>query len=128
VKQLQPLHLKLFEYDERFQIYGFDFQHFDYSNANEADYLDEYAGTMDLLVVDPPFLSEECVEKFAKIVSKMSKPTSKIIMCSGKMVQEWVEKHMNLKLCNFQPEHERNLGNEFASYANFNLDEVVGVQ
>ena len=125
VKRLQPLNLKLFEYDERFSRYGTDFQVYDYSKADNHMYLEEYSGEFDLILVDPPFLSEECIEKVSKTITKMLAKNGKLVLCSGKAVRVWAEKYMNLKICMFQPEHERNLGNEFASYANFDLDEII---
>lgn len=115
----------MFEFDTRFSRYGDGFVHYDYNLADNEGYLDNFTQSFDLIIIDPPFLSEECSLKTAKITKKLAKPTSKLILCSGKTVQEWAEKYFGLKLCGFQPQHERNLGNEFASYANFDLDDYV---
>lgn len=82
----------------------------------------EYYNSFDVIIVDPPFLSEECLQKVGNIVKNLGKPNTKTILNSGKTVELWAETFMNLKVCNFKPEHERNLGNEFCSFANFNLD------
>lgn len=118
--------VNLFEFDERFVAYGSDYVHFDYNHATTADYLQEFNGLYDLIVVDPPFLAEECIEKMSHIVRRLCKPdTGKVILCSGQVVAEWAQRFMGLQRCAFHPEHERNLGNEFASYANFDLDGFI---
>lgn len=81
----------------------------------------------DLIIADPPFLSEECITKVTKIIKNLLKPEAKIIFCSGEVVESWLTANLNIKKCNFRPEHERNLGNEFVSYANFNLDNFVKI-
>lgn len=115
----------LFEYDQRFASIGEDFKHFDYNRATEDDYLEEYRKSFDLIIADPPFLSEECIEKMGIIVRKIAKDDCKTVLCSGYAVKEWAKKFLGLDICKFEPQHERNLGNEFASYANFDLDSVL---
>ncbi|XP_050078420.1 protein-lysine N-methyltransferase CG9154 [Anopheles maculipalpis] len=115
----------LFEFDERFASYGDNFQQYDYNRAYDAGYMDAFADKFDLIIADPPFLSEECIEKIGAIVKKISKQNAKIVLCSGAVVQEWAKEHLGVRLCQFRPEHERNLGNEFHSYANFDLDSIL---
>lgn len=59
------------------------------------------------------------------IVRKIAKDDCKTVLCSGYAVKEWAKKFLGLDICKFEPQHERNLGNEFASYANFDLDSVL---
>ncbi|XP_055639104.1 protein-lysine N-methyltransferase CG9154 [Toxorhynchites rutilus septentrionalis] len=117
----------LFEFDERFASIGSDFHHFDYKQALEETYLDDSKECFDLIIADPPFLSEECIEKIGIVVQKIAKNDCKTILCSGYAVRDWAKKFLHLDLCKFEPEHERNLGNQFSSYANFDLDgELAG--
>ncbi|XP_052866230.1 protein-lysine N-methyltransferase CG9154 [Anopheles cruzii] len=115
----------LFEYDERFAFYGEHFRQYDYNRAFEPQYLDEFRHTFDLVIADPPFLSEECIKKIAFIVKKIAKTDGKLVLCSGAVVESWAQQYLAVRLCQFRPEHERNLGNEFCSYANFDLDSVL---
>lgn len=118
--------VRLFEFDRRFSCYGQDFVFYDYNGVtDDPDYLSDYHQQFDIVLMDPPFLSEECISKLAQTVKLISKPTSKLILCSGEVVEEWASKYLGLKKCLFRPEHERNLGNLFASYANFELDELI---
>lgn len=116
----------IFEFDNRFAAYGTDFVHYDYNLAIQSDYLSQFEGFFDLVIADPPFLSSECIEKMSLIIRRITKPdTGKIILCSGQVVAGWAEEFLQLKQTAFHPEHQRNLGNEFSSYANFNLDELI---
>uniref|UniRef100_A0A182Q3A8 Protein-lysine N-methyltransferase n=1 Tax=Anopheles farauti TaxID=69004 RepID=A0A182Q3A8_9DIPT len=118
-------HAILFEFDERFTAYGENFQQYDYNKACDPEYLDKFANHFDLVIADPPFLSEECIEKMGVIIKKIVKQSGKIVLCSGAVVEDWAKQHLGVSLCQFRPEHERNLGNEFRSYANFDLDSIL---
>ncbi|XP_053959138.1 protein-lysine N-methyltransferase CG9154 [Anastrepha ludens] len=124
VKQVHG-NVKIFEFDKRFSVYGDDFVFYDFNSADENGYLEEYKDTFDIIVADPPFLSEECIMKISKIIKKLQKSSTKIIFCSGAIVEPWLTQSLQLKKCSFEPAHERNLGNEFVSYANFELDNYV---
>ncbi|KAH8298184.1 hypothetical protein KR018_010558 [Drosophila ironensis] len=121
-------HVTIFEFDKRFEAYGTDFVHYDFNCvANNPDYLKEHHGQYDLIVADPPFLSQECISKVSEIITKLqrSKDDSKLIFCSGEVVEPWLTACLPVRRCNFHPEHERNLGNLFVSYANFDLDHYI---
>ncbi|XP_053694320.1 protein-lysine N-methyltransferase CG9154 [Sabethes cyaneus] len=115
----------LFEFDQRFEAIGADFIHFDYNKAINDDYMDEFRHAFDLVIADPPFLSEECIQKVSTVIKKIANVDCKIILCSGHAVCDWAFKYLDLNICKFEPHHERNLGNEFISYANFDLDEIL---
>lgn len=116
----------IFEFDQRFAAYGPDFVHYDYNLAPNPDYLSQFSGYFDLVIADPPFLSEECIEKISLIIRKIAESDSgRIVLCSGQVVAGWAAKFLQLRQCAFHPEHERNLGNEFSSYANFDLDALI---
>ncbi|XP_063831188.1 EEF1A lysine methyltransferase 1 isoform X1 [Ostrinia nubilalis] len=113
--------VSLLEYDRRFEVHAPDFIFYDYNTADKLppDVLNSY----DLVVADPPFLSEECITKTSETIKLLSK--DKIVVCTGAIMKENVEKLLDLKLCNFQPHHRNNLANEFSCYANFNLDDIL---
>lgn len=124
VKNVHP-DIKLFEFDTRFSVYQNDFVHYDYNEAHNEHYLKDHYSTYDLLIADPPFLSDECIEKMSVIVKKLLKPGGKILLFSGNVVAPFALKYMKLTQCKYQPEHNRNLGNEFSSFANFQWDDFV---
>ena len=62
LKQLDPasssqIDIKLFEYDERFNIYGSDYVFYDYKQPLEMS--EHFTKYFDLIIADPPFLSDE---------------------------------------------------------------------
>jgi EEF1A lysine methyltransferase 1 len=69
----------LFEYDERFAAYGSDFCFYDYKNPLKVP--PELGGSFDVVVADPPFLSEECLTKTAVTIRFLSK--QKVLLCTG---------------------------------------------
>ncbi|CAH2094851.1 unnamed protein product [Euphydryas editha] len=111
----------LLEYDRRFEVHGTDFIFYDYNTPLKLQ--SDLEHTFDLIVADPPFLSEECIEKTSETIKHLAK--DKIIVCTGAIMKEHVEKLLNLKQCEFQPQHRNNLANEFSCYANFDLDNVL---
>lgn len=118
--------VRLFEYDKRFEVFNDDFVHYDYKEAAvDANYLKEYEDYFDIIIVDPPFLSEECIEAVSTLVNRMRRCDTDVLLCSGDVVAHWANDFMGLEKCEFRPQHERNLANEFRSYANFNLDALV---
>uniref|UniRef100_A0A1L8DCL5 Protein-lysine N-methyltransferase n=1 Tax=Nyssomyia neivai TaxID=330878 RepID=A0A1L8DCL5_9DIPT len=115
----------LFEYDERF-LKGDRCIFYDYTRGKDTEVLGNFHEFFDLVIADPPFLSEECISKTSDILMHVLKSSGRIILCSGVIVAQWAEKFLKLQPCKFHPKHKRNLGNEFASFANFNLDDFIG--
>lgn len=71
--------MKLFEYDDRFAVHGSDFIFYDYKSPLSIPR--ELASSFDLVIADPPFLSEECLTKTAVTIKFLMK--EKIILCTG---------------------------------------------
>ncbi|KAF8778302.1 EEF1A lysine methyltransferase 1 like protein [Argiope bruennichi] len=112
----------LFEYDKRFQDkFPGQFVFYDYKSPLQLD--SKLSSYFDLVIADPPFLSEECLEKFTQTINFLT--DKKVILCTGAIMEEAAKKLLNLQTCNFKPQHEKKLGNEFKCYANFNLDEII---
>ncbi|XP_034834089.1 EEF1A lysine methyltransferase 1 [Maniola hyperantus] len=111
----------LLEYDRRFEVHGSDFIYYDYNSPDKLPADLEH--TFDLVIADPPFLSEECITKISKTIQLLAK--EKIVVCTGAVMKEHAEKLLSLKQCDFKPQHRNNLANEFSCYANFDLDEVL---
>lgn len=117
--------VRLFEYDDRFSAFKDDYVHYDYNDASKEGYLKEYQNYFDIIIADPPFLSEECIHNTSLIIKKLKKSDTDIIVCSGQVVADMIKEYLQLTQCVFRPEHERNLANEFCSYANFELDSFL---
>ncbi|CAG9809831.1 unnamed protein product [Chironomus riparius] len=116
--------VKIFEYDERFKKYENDFVHYDYNLGDSEDYLKEFTGSFDVIILDPPFLSEECLTKSYKIVSRIKNENSLIILNTGSIQRDLAVK-LGLKESNFKPRHKNNLANDFSCFANFDVDKYI---
>ncbi|KAJ3082655.1 EEF1A lysine methyltransferase 1 [Quaeritorhiza haematococci] len=128
--------ITLLEYDKRFDVFGRSYVFFDYSDPPET--LNELNGTrplkhqFDVVVADPPFLSEECLTKTAKTVRWLLKKggdgttadgqengAGRIIFCTGAVMRPLVRRELGARLTAFQPRHKGRLSNEFACYTSY---------
>lgn len=75
----------LLEFDRRFAAYGDEFVFYDYNNplCLPEDLLPQ---SFDIVIADPPYLSEECLSKVALTVKHLTK--GKILLCTGKW--KWI--------------------------------------
>ncbi|BFZ56435.1 Protein-lysine N-methyltransferase efm5 [Savitreella phatthalungensis] len=109
----------VFEHDPRFRVMGRDkFVQYDYKRP--LDVPRELAGTFDRLLVDPPFLSDECQVKAATTARFLLKKGDKgqrggrAIICSGAKVRELLLKLYAAKETVFEVRHNRDqLSNDF---------------
>ncbi|KAI8925706.1 putative N6-adenine methyltransferase-domain-containing protein [Entophlyctis helioformis] len=125
LKRMDPANrdLFVFEFDKRFDIYGREFVFYDFNHPTS---LDEFAGsrplkgTFDFLIVDPPFLSDECWTKTAQTVKWLIKPdTGKILVNTGQVMGPRVCSMLGCTLTSFLPMHQNGLSNEFRTYVNY---------
>lgn len=71
----------IFEYDRRFAIYGEEFVFYDYNNP--LDLPEKIAPhSFDIVVADPPYLSEECLRKTSETIKFLTR--GKILLCTGR--------------------------------------------
>ncbi|EFO27047.2 N6-adenine-specific DNA methyltransferase 2 [Loa loa] len=109
----------LFEYDRRFERkFAKEFVAYDYREPLAIP--EFHHNAFDLIVIDPPFLSDECLIKVAQTVRLLSRESStKLLICTGLIMAKLVERLFHAHKCKFQPCHKHNLANEFACYANY---------
>ncbi|XP_006832028.1 PREDICTED: N(6)-adenine-specific DNA methyltransferase 2 [Chrysochloris asiatica] len=112
----EDLSVYLFEYDKRFAIYGEEFVFYDYNNPLDLPQK-IIAHSFDIVVADPPYLSEECLQKMAETAQYLSQ--GKILLCTGAIMEEAAAGLLGVKMCKFIPKHTRNLANEFRCYVNY---------
>ncbi|CAK9814808.1 EEF1A lysine methyltransferase 1 [Anthophora quadrimaculata] len=111
----------LFEYDKRFQVYGDDFVPYNYKFPLNVPR--DMANSYDLVVTDPPFLSDECLTKTALTIKFLVKKN--IVLCTGGVMGELAGRLLDVQICNFVPRHRNNLANEFYCYSNFDFDKML---
>jgi len=73
----------LLEFDKRFELFGDEFVFYDYKQplALPATFP---TGQIDYILLDPPFLSDECFIKVCQTVRRIAKPNARVLICSGK--------------------------------------------
>ena len=76
--------MTLFEYDERFSAFGSDFVSYDYKDP--LNFPHKLIESYDLVIADPPFLSEECLTKTASTIKSLTK--GKILICTGEYLEK----------------------------------------
>uniref|UniRef100_T1JCD2 Protein-lysine N-methyltransferase n=1 Tax=Strigamia maritima TaxID=126957 RepID=T1JCD2_STRMM len=113
--------VKLFEFDQRFSIFQDAFVFYDFNKPLELD--ETFKEQFDVVLADPPFLSEECMKKIASTINFLSR--GKVILCTGAIMEGLVEEILSLHRCQFEPDHVHLLGNPFYCYANYNFDDYV---
>ncbi|XP_051016579.1 EEF1A lysine methyltransferase 1 [Acomys russatus] len=106
----------IFEYDKRFAIYGEEFIFYDYNNPLDLPGR-VTSHSFDIVVADPPYLSEECLRKTSETIRFLTQ--GKILLCTGAIMEEQAAQLLGVKMCKFIPEHSRNLANEFRCYTNY---------
>ncbi|XP_023408880.1 EEF1A lysine methyltransferase 1 isoform X2 [Loxodonta africana] len=83
-QKLRELHREdfsvcIFEYDKRFAIYGEEFIFYDYNNP--LDLPEKIAAhSFDVVIADPPYLSEECLRKTSETIKYLTQ--GKILLCT----------------------------------------------
>ncbi|XP_043929124.1 EEF1A lysine methyltransferase 1 isoform X2 [Protopterus annectens] len=80
--QTEDFTVCLLEYDQRFSVFGEEFVFYDYNKPlNLPENLK--VKSFDLVIADPPYLSEECLRKTAETIKYLTK--GKILLCTGLM-------------------------------------------
>ncbi|XP_043260700.1 EEF1A lysine methyltransferase 1 [Colletes gigas] len=120
-KKCSDRQVTLFEYDERFKVFGSDFIPYNYKFP--LDVPRDMSGSYDLVIADPPFLSDECLTKTALTIKFLAKRN--IVLCTGAVMAELAARLLDVTICNFIPRHRNNLANEFYCYSNFDFDKML---
>ncbi|CCF58929.1 hypothetical protein KAFR_0F03330 [Kazachstania africana CBS 2517] len=127
-------HIYLFEFDTRFELLaGKDhFVYYDYNKPTEFE--SSIKGKVDRLLIDPPFLNDDCQTKSSITAKTLLAPNDKsktqnaslkhrLISCTGERMHEIMfNVYPDIHITTFLPEHANGLSNEFRCYANFEWD------
>ncbi|KAM7500023.1 hypothetical protein LguiA_024437 [Lonicera macranthoides] len=111
--------VQLLEYDKRFEQYGSEFTFYDYNQPEELPSSLKHA--YQIVVADPPYLSQECLEKVAQTISFLLQPgqTSYVLLLTGAVQTDRAAELLGLRPCGFRPHHTSKLGNEFRLFTNY---------
>jgi len=135
-----PPRAVVLEFDRRFAKWGRDFVFYDYQDPSVPDLPVEWRGAFDVVVCDPPFLTEPCAGATwrAAVDTLGKKPAAqaaasaaaqasasvapKIMFCTGEIMEETLTALSggSLRKCEtFVPEHASKLSNPFVLMTNF---------
>lgn len=122
--------IRLLEYDARFNVFKEEFALYDFAHPLRLP--QELKGRFDRIVVDPPFLSQDCQTKAALTVRWLAKGWGestgqggeglRLISCTGERMGELILRlygGAGVRNTDFKVEHAKGLSNEFRCYANF---------
>ena len=76
----------------------------------------------DLVMADPPHLSDDCLTKTSVSIKYLSKPDANIVLCTGTVMKDLAQRLLGLELSNWKPGHAKNLSNDFSCFTNYNQD------
>ena len=109
----------IFEYDTRFDVFHDNFCFYDYRKPTAIN--EKYHHQFDLMIVDPPFLSEEVTEKVTHTVEFLGRGDYAIVYLTGKLVEPYLKKYYkNIELTDVAINHEHHLENAFGCYCTKN--------
>ena len=119
--KFEGIKLSLFEYDKRFEELGKDFYFYDINDALNIN--QEHHHLYELLIADPPFLSEDAVCKTSQTIRLLSKnQNSDIIFLTGLIVKDYLIKEFpNIHLTDIPIYHDK-LQNDFGLFSTFDLN------
>lgn len=114
----------LFEFDIRFEVLaGEKFVKYDYNFPLQLPI--ELKGSFDRLIVDPPFLSDECEVKAATTARWLSKPDARLLICSGAKMRDLLLRIYKAHETKFKVEHNSGrLSNDFLCLTNYFSENV----
>ena len=121
----------LLEFDARFGVFGEDFVHFDYNTPEnlriDAPFLTD---SVDVFLIDPPFLNAECLTGFAAALLLMGRKggaSPRILLASGAVMLRPARKLLGLRPTRTAIKHAAGrLSNPFALFSNYMRPELGG--
>ncbi|CCK70091.1 protein-lysine N-methyltransferase KNAG_0D03440 [Huiozyma naganishii CBS 8797] len=124
-------HIYLFEFDKRFELLAGK-EHFTFYDYNKPlDFESPIKHKVDRLLIDPPFLNEDCQTKSSITARELLSPNvdlktkngvraRRLISSTGERMHAIIAKvYPETKVTTFYPEHGNGLSNEFRCYADF---------
>ncbi|KAI0474259.1 putative N6-adenine methyltransferase-domain-containing protein [Xylaria cf. heliscus] len=122
----------LLEHDHRFAVFP-EFVFYDFAHPFKLP--THLKGTVDRMICDPPFLSDDCQTKMAMTLRWLARPATatntsssttslRVLICTGERMEALVNRlyrPLGVRTTTYEPAHS-GLKNEFLCYANFECD------
>ncbi|PVU96498.1 hypothetical protein BB559_002375 [Furculomyces boomerangus] len=113
----------LMEIDDRFSVYKDQFIKYDYLKPLNFPNAQTLKGKASFIIMDPPFLNEDCLTKFAITTRFLSNTNTQTLLSTG-IVMKSLAKKFGLHETNFEPTHRSGLSNKYRAFANFQNDKL----
>lgn len=124
-------HIYLFEFDKRFEVMAGKEHFVFYNYETPTDFESNIKHKVDRLLIDPPFLNENCQTKSSITAKELLAPNDgsktstgapkhRLISCTGERMKDVMKKvYPDTHITTFLPEHGNGLSNEFRCYSDF---------
>ncbi|KAA6363647.1 MAG: putative Lysine N-methyltransferase N6AMT2 [Streblomastix strix] len=119
LKQMNKIdHAVLFEYDQRFKTeYGDNFCFYDCADPEQIP--NQYKGSFDFVIGDPPRLNQETSSSFLRTLRLLQRnEQTPLVLITGSVMKDYLENHEHLHTCSFEPLNNR-LMNPMLCYTNY---------
>lgn len=109
----------ILEYDRRFgEAFGAAYGFYDYTAP--SDFPPHLRGCVDVAVIDPPFLQDDCLSAYAATLSAMARPGGaplRVVLCTGAVMLRSARSLLDVRPVRAPIRHEGGrLSNPFALY------------
>ncbi|CAR29519.1 ZYRO0G10626p [Zygosaccharomyces rouxii] len=124
-EQIPTKNIYLFEYDTRFELLAGRDHYVYYDYVQPLEFTDQLKGKVDRLLIDPPFLHNNCQTNSLLAPKDGSKTMNgylrhRFMSCTGERMADLISKlYPDSKITTFLPQHANGLSNEFRCYADF---------
>jgi hypothetical protein len=119
-----PNPVLLLEFDKRFAVFKEEFLHYDYNQPlSLLEQEPSLRHAAQVLVVDPPFLEEDCLKKTCQTVRALAADEARLIISTGWIMRDMVRQELKAQVTHFRPTHHGGLANEFACYTNYQSED-----
>jgi EEF1A lysine methyltransferase 1 len=114
-------HIYLFEYDTRFSRLTPTPSHFVQYDFNKPLRIPPFLKSqVDIVLADPPFLSDECLTRTAMTVRALRKKDGRTMVCTGRKMEDLVPRLFpGVGRVEFEPRHKGGLANAFGCFMNW---------
>ncbi|KAH9202514.1 putative N6-adenine methyltransferase-domain-containing protein [Zygosaccharomyces rouxii] len=130
-EQIPTKNIYLFEYDTRFELLAGRDHYVYYDYVQPLEFTDQLKGKVDRLLIDPPFLHNNCQTNSSITAKALLAPKDgsktmngylrhRFMSCTGERMADLISKlYPDSKITTFLPQHANGLSNEFRCYADF---------
>ena len=115
----------LFEFDPRFGVFGDRFVQYDFNHPLQLP--SGLAGSFDVICLDPPFLSPDCLEGFTQTVVEIRRSSCvPILLCTGAVMAPHAARLLGAAQTRMHVGHANRLSNPFAAFVNYDESGRLG--